>query len=179
MLAVGVTGAPTLADPQPIKAHLDLVLLALEAIAELNSEAMLHTAARLHLTDTIGDRLTLWRLRQSSPLRKGKGGRKRLDVDEARALTLIASELASQHHSKIRQTVAHLEAYSQKGRAPHQAPMVGDYLDRFFQLYEERMEERPPEALALKLLVDLLFYSAPTGDRRLWLNLLERSSPSS
>jgi hypothetical protein len=178
MQGAGVTGVPTLAEPQPIKAHLDLILLALEAIAELNSEAMLHTATRLNLSEIISDRLTLWRLRQASPLRRGKGGRKRLDVDEARALTLVASALAAQQHHKIRQAVMHLEAHVHQGRSPHQAPLVGDYLDRFFQLYEERTGERPTEAIALKLLVDLLFYSAPTGDRRLWLNLLDRSNPA-
>jgi hypothetical protein len=30
--------------------------------------------------------------------------------------------------------------------------------------------------LALKLLVDLLFYSAPGGHRRLWLALIDRSA---
>jgi hypothetical protein len=29
--------------------------------------------------------------------------------------------------------------------------------------------------LALKLLIDLLFYSAPSGSRRLWVALLDRS----
>ena len=31
--------------------------------------------------------------------------------------------------------------------------------------------------LALKLLIDLLFYSSPSGHRRLWLALLDRSQP--
>ncbi len=67
-----------------IKTHLDALLLALEAIANIGSEAMLEAAKHLGLESTIGDRVELWRLRQSNPLRKSSGGRKKLDVEEAR-----------------------------------------------------------------------------------------------
>lgn len=165
-----------------IKAHLDLVLLALEALAEISSEVMLKAARDLKLQDVLGDRITLWRLRQASPLRKGKGGRKKLDVDEARAIALICSHLAAQSQLKIRSAVADLEKATLQKRSPSLEPAIGDYLDRFYALYQERMAEEdatiPTEALqrlALKLLIDLLFYSAPNGSRRLWISLLERS----
>jgi hypothetical protein len=135
-----------------IKAQLDLVLLALEALVGLGSEAMLETAKQLGLEALMGDRVTLWRLRQASPLRKGQG-RKKLDVDEATA----------------------------QNKPPHRVGLLGDYLDTFSNFYEERMTMMEPTQpdrlrdLALKLLVDLLFYSQPGGTRRLWLALLERS----
>ncbi|MBW4654878.1 MAG: DUF3038 domain-containing protein [Kaiparowitsia implicata GSE-PSE-MK54-09C] len=163
-----------------IKAHLDLVLLALEALVGLGSDAMLRAAEDLNLTEVVADRVALWRLRQSSPLRKGQG-RKRMDVEEARSLVLIVCHLAKQHQELIRRAVALLEQLTEQGRAPHEAALLGDYLDNFTNTYEERMDETElakPEQLtqlALKLLIDLLFYSAPHGSRRLWLALLDRA----
>jgi Protein of unknown function (DUF3038) len=164
-----------------IKAQLDLILLALEAIAGISSEAMLQAAADLNLESVVADRVSLWRLRQSSPLRKGQGGRKKLDVEEARALSLIICHLAKQHNELIRRAVALLEQLSEQNREPHQASLLGNYLDAFHNTYQERMEDGDEVAtdvlthLALKLLIDLLFYGSPNGVRRLWLTLLERS----
>ncbi|MDJ1183243.1 DUF3038 domain-containing protein [Roseofilum sp. BLCC_M143] len=170
-------------DPEQldnIKAQLDLILLALEALAGIGSDAMLQAASRLDL-EAVSDRVTLWRLRQASPLRKGSGGRKKLDVEEARSLVLICCELAKTHQELIRRAVGLLEQVSEDNRPPHTVSLLGDYLDRFTNTYQERMldgEETSPDELthlALKLLIDLLFYSGPGGPRRLWLALLDRS----
>lgn len=163
-----------------IKAQLDLILLALEALAGIGSEAMLQAAADLGLTDIVADRVSLWRLRQSSPLRKGQG-RKRLDVEEARSLVLIVCHLAKQQDELIRRAVGLLEQVTEQGREPYQVALLGDYLDAFSNTYQERMdngEQVTPDQLtrlALKLLIDLLFYSAPNGARRFWMALLDRS----
>lgn len=163
-----------------MKAHLDLLLLALEALTDIGSEAMLQAAAELHLSG-MNDRVGLWRLRQSNPLRKGQGGRKKLDVEEARALVLMICHLAQQHQRRIRSGVGLLEQVTEQGRHPHTVALLGDYLDAFCNCYQERMtEEGQPEmedltALALKLLIDLLFYTGSGGPRRLWLALLDRS----
>jgi hypothetical protein len=181
---------PLLHQPDPnqldnMKAQLDLVLLALEALAGISSEAMLQAAAELKLESLVADRVGLWRLRQSSPLRKGQGGRKKLDVEEARALVLISCYLAKEHHELIRRAVALLEQITEQNREPHQVSLLGDYLDTFQNTYQERMEDGDavsPERLtnlALKLLIDLLFYSAPNGPRRLWLALMDRSREKS
>ncbi|NJN87753.1 MAG: DUF3038 domain-containing protein [Leptolyngbyaceae cyanobacterium SL_7_1] len=173
------------AQPDPtqldnIKAQLDLVLLALEALVGIGSEAMLQAAADLQLSEIVADRVSLWRLRQSSPLRKGQG-RKRLDVEEARSLVLITCHLAKQNQELIRRAVGLLEQLTEQNREPHQAALLGDYLDNFNNTYQERMEDgedTPPDQLthlALKLLIDLLFYSAANGSRRLWMALLDRS----
>ncbi|MBW4650944.1 MAG: DUF3038 domain-containing protein [Kastovskya adunca ATA6-11-RM4] len=164
-----------------IKAQLDLVLLALEVLAGIGSEAMLQAAAELNLESLVADRVSLWRLRQSNPLRKSSGGRKKLDVEEARSLVLIICYLAREHHELIRRAVALLEQMAEQNREPHTTALLGDYLDAFNNTYQERMDEAEkvsPDALshlALKLLIDLLFYSAPNGHRRLWLALLDRS----
>lgn len=164
-----------------IKAHLDLVLMALESLAGIGSEAMLDAAARLNLEDVVSDRVGLWRLRQSNPMRKSSGGRKKLDVEEARGLVLIVAHLAREHQELIRRAVSLLEQMTEEQRAPHQAALLGDYLDVFGNTYQERMEESEPlpaevlEQLAFKLLVDLLFYGAANGHRRLWLSLFDRA----
>lgn len=164
-----------------IKAQLDLVLLALEALAGIGSEAMLQAATQLNVESKIPDRVALWRLRQSNPLRKGEGGRKKLDVEEARSLVLISCYLAKQHEELIRRAVALLEQVTQNHEAPHKIALLGDYIDAFSNIYQERMEEDESVStdvltqLALKLLIDLLFYSSPSGHRRLWLALLDRS----
>ena len=174
-------GQPNPDQLDNIKAQLDLILLALEAIANLSSEAMLQAATDLNLETMISDRVSLWRLRQSSPLRKGQGGRKKLDVDEARALSLIICHLAKQHSELIRRAVALLEQLTEQNREPHQAALLGNYLDTFHNAYQERMEDGdtvPTDTLtnlALKLLIDLLFYGNPQGIRRLWLTLLDRT----
>jgi hypothetical protein len=177
---LALTRQPDPSQLDNIKAQLDLVLLALEVLTQISSEAMLQAATELNLNDLVADRVALWRLRQSSPLRRGQG-RKRMDVEEARALVLIVHHLAKQHQELIRRAVALLEQLTEQNRAPHEAALLGDYLDHFSNAYEERMEAEPlpPSAqlshLALKLLIDLLFYSAPSGSRRLWMALLDRS----
>lgn len=165
---------------QNIKTHLDLLLLALESLTAIGSEAILQAARDLQL-QLASDRVNLWRLRQSNPLRKGSGGRKKLDVEEARALVLICCHLAQQHQYRIRTAVTRLEELTERKRSPHEAAVLGDYLDHFCNLYEERMHDAELPAiasltqLALKLLIDLLFYSGSGGPRRLWLALIDCS----
>ncbi|HEY9596790.1 MAG TPA: DUF3038 domain-containing protein [Cyanophyceae cyanobacterium] len=164
-----------------IKAQLDLVLLALEALAGIGSEEMLQAATDLKLESMVSDRVSLWRLRQSNPLRKSSGGRKKLDVEEARSLVLIICHLAKQHQELIRRAVALLEQMAEQNSEPHRTALLGDYLDAFSNTYQERMEQGENVStellthLALKLLVDLLFYSSPNGHRRLWLALMDRA----
>lgn len=173
---------PNVVEWDNIKTQLDLVLLALETLTGIGSEAMLSAASHLNLESKVPDRVALWRLRQSNPLRKGQGGRKKLDVEEARSLVLIICYLAQQHQELIRRAVGLLEQMAGKNREPHQAALLGDYIDAFCNTYQERMEEDEQIStdllthLALKLLVDLLFYSAPGGHRRLWLALIDRSA---
>ncbi|MDF5711531.1 MAG: DUF3038 domain-containing protein [Nostoc sp. S4] len=174
--------APNTVQWDNIKTQLDLVLLALETLTGIGSEAMLSAATDLNLESRVPDRVALWRLRQSNPLRKGQGGRKKLDVEEARSLVLITCYLARQNQELIRRAVGLLEQMAESNREPHQAALLGDYIDAFCNTYQERMEEDEQIStdlltnLALKLLVDLLFYSAPGGHRRLWLALIDRST---
>ncbi|MHC5726748.1 MAG: DUF3038 domain-containing protein, partial [Nostoc sp.] len=62
--------APNTVQWDNIKTQLDLVLLALETLTGIGSEAMLSAATDLNLESRVPDRVALWRLRQSNPLRK-------------------------------------------------------------------------------------------------------------
>jgi len=174
--------APNTVQWDNIKTQLDLSLLALETLTGIGSEAMLSAALILNLESKVPDRVALWRLRQSNPLRKGTGGRKKLDVEEARSLVLIICYLAKEDQELIRRAVGLLEQMAETNRKPHQAALLGDYIDAFCNTYQERMESDEQIStdalthLGLKLLVDLLFYSSPGGHRRLWLALIDRST---
>ncbi|MEM8673292.1 MAG: DUF3038 domain-containing protein [Cyanobacteria bacterium P01_G01_bin.67] len=168
-------------DLENIKCHLDLVLLALEAIANIGSEATIKAAKELRLESIIGDRITLWRLRSSNPKRKSSGGRKKLDVEEARALVIIICHLASQHQELLRRAVCLLEQVTAQNKPPHQTALLGNYLDQFINYYQERISNNPDissealSALAWKLLIDLLFYSGNNGHRLLWVAIFDAS----
>lgn len=159
-----------------IKSHLDLVLLALEAIANISSEQILVAAKDLNLESTIRDRVTLWRLRASNPQRQSSGGRKKLDIEEARSLVLIICYLANQHQELLRRAVTLLEQVTEHGKIPHKTALLGEYLDQFINYYQERINVSYAISLsdlAYKLLINLLFYSAPHGHRLLWLAIFD------
>jgi hypothetical protein len=172
---------PTIQQLDNIKSHLDLVILALEAIANITSENILQAAIALELDSIIKDRVELWRLRQANPWRKSNGGRKKLDVEEARSLVLIICYLAKQERELLRRAVTLLEQVTEQNKEPHTMALLGDYLDKFINLYQERMAEKTAinseqlYQLALKLLIDILFYSGNNGHRLLWLAVLGKS----
>ena len=161
-----------------IKCHLDLVLLALEAIANISSEAIIKAAQDLNLESVIGDRITLWRLRSSNPKRKSSG-RKKLDVEEARSLVLIICHLANQHQELLRRGVTLLEQATEQNVSPYKTALLGNYLDKFINYYHERIAETQQitteslSHLAWKLLIDLLFYSGQNGHRLLWVAIFD------
>ncbi len=71
-----LTKTPNEEQLDNIKTHLDLLLLALEALASIGSEAVLKAAETLKLQEITANRVELWPLRQANPLRKSSGGRK-------------------------------------------------------------------------------------------------------
>lgn len=172
---------PTVNQLDNIKSHLDLIILALEAIAGITSDSILQAATTLNLDSIIKDRVDLWRLRQANPWRKSSGGRKKLDVEEARSLVLIICHLAKNEKELLRRAVSLLEQVTEQNQEPYKMALLGDYLDKFTNLYQERMvaettiKSEQLYQLGLKLLVDLLFYSGNNGNRLLWLAILGQS----
>jgi hypothetical protein len=177
--------SPDASQLENIKSHLDLVLLALEAIANISSEAIVQAAKDLNLESLVGDRLSLWRLRASNPQRQSSGGRKKLDVEEARSLVLIICYLANQHQELLRRAVSLLEQVTTQNQAPHEVALLGNYLDQFINYYQARISNASDISstfltqLAWKLLIDLLFYSGNNGHRLLWLAIFDAAQSSS
>ena len=173
---------PNLVQLDNMKAHLELALLALEALAGSGSQAMLQAATQLNLESKVPERVALWRQSQSNPLGSREEWLKKLNVEEARSLVLITCYLAKDHQELIRRAVALLEEVAQNNREPHQVALLGNYLDAFSNSYQERIEDGNNVStevltqLAVKLVIDLLFCSGPSGHRRLWVALLDRSS---
>lgn len=163
------------------KVQLDLLLLGLECLSGESSGVVLETAKELQLAQWVSDRVNLWRLRNASPLRRSSGGRKKLDIEEAQALVLIISHLAVTQQTKIRSTIERLQMAVESERSPFQETEVADYLDEFHAHYRSQMidgDDRSSDSIteiALRILVDLLFYSSPKrGSQRLWQALLQR-----
>ncbi|MGV2828444.1 DUF3038 domain-containing protein [Myxosarcina sp. GI1(2024)] len=155
-----------------IEAYLDLVLLALVAIAKLNSETLLQAAEELNLTAIVGEHLSRWRSGMAN---------KSLDVEEARSLVLIICHIAERERELIRRAVSLLEQIEAEHREPESVTLLKDYLNKFINLYRSQTEERSPvtfdlSKLAWKLLTDLLFYSGSNGHRLLWLATLDAAS---
>lgn len=170
---------------EEIKCHLDLVLLALEAIANINSEVIIQAAQDLHLESVIGDRLTLWRLKSSHPKLKITGEEKKLSVEEARSLVLIICHLANQHQELLRRGVSLLEQVTEQNESPHQTTLLSNYLERFIDYYQKRITHPQKISaeylsdLAWKLLSDLLFYSGQNGHRLLWIAIFDATQINS
>ena len=139
-----------------IKSHLDLVWLALEAIALVTPEDIDQAAQELNLTSVIGDRDCQ-------------------NVAEVRSLVIIICHLAKQHQELIRRGVSLLEQVGEQHNELHYPALLTDYAERFTKIYQARNHhsaDLTPQSLsqlAFKLLIDLLFYSGDNGHRLLWL----------
>ena len=97
-----------------------------------------------------------------------------LSPETARSLVKLICNLARQHQELIRRAVTLIEQVSAQNKEPERTALLGNYLEKFRLLYQQREGNRlelPPEKLsplAFKLIIDLLFYSETNGDRRLW-----------
>lgn len=165
-----------------IKVQLDLLLWALEALARTGTDAILQAAVSLHLESQVAAYVTP-KLPPSDSLHLGEANQQKLDGEAARSLVLIICHLAKQHQELLRRAITLLEQLVVEQRSPHDVALLGDYLDTFDKIYQERWLDKDKivaadllNKVALKLLVELLFYSGPGGHRRLWSLLLNRST---
>lgn len=167
-----------------VQQKIDLILLALEALELGGSEYMLATAQEFELQSIIDNRVTLWRLRCSNPWRRSHI-RNRLSLDQAKALTIIASSRARQLTVLIRQLLEAQQQIQEKGLPLEQHFRLSDYLERFRAHFRSRMNARRAKVasylqdedalnhLALSLLSQLLFCTGTTGMQRFWVSLFD------
>ncbi|MGA9381887.1 MAG: DUF3038 domain-containing protein [Phormidium sp.] len=165
-----------------IKAQLDEILLALEALAGVDNQAILAAATQLDMQPTAQERIDLWQKHQPLNTNAEIEDTEKLNVEDLRSLVLIICHLAKQHQELIRRAVALLEQLTEEQRELHTSSLLADYINTFSKLYSEGITKHQvrstPDALtqlALKKIMDLLFYSTFSGHQRLWFSLMEKT----
>jgi hypothetical protein len=171
------------ACPRRTKVELDLILLAIEALESGSSEHMLELAKELDLSEIIKNRIALWRMRSTNPMRRAHT-RRILSIKEAKALSAIACRLASRLAVPIRQLLLVQQQLAQKQIPPEYNFRLSEYLDRFRAHFRSRMNPRRAKVsvyqdddklneLAISLLSKLLFCTGTLGTQRLWMSLFD------
>src|ERR671932_210078 len=169
--------------PPRTRLQIDLILLAIEALELGGSETMLFAAKELELQDIIKNRVVLWRLRCTNPLRRSHT-RNPLALEEAKALVVIASHMARRMTVLIRQLVLAYQQLSDKQVPLENHFRLSEYLERFRAHFRSRMNPRRAKVaayssdeklneLALSLLSQLLFCTGTSGMQRLWTSLFD------
>jgi hypothetical protein len=171
------------ACPRRTKVELDLMLLAIEAIESSSSEQILELAKELNLDDVIKNRIVLWRMRSTNPMRRAHT-RRNLSIKEAKALSAIGCRLASRLTVTIRQLLLAQQQLSAKEIPPECNFRLSEYLDRFRAHFRSRMNPRRTKVaiyqeddklnqLGISLLSKLLFCTGTLGTQRLWMSLFD------
>jgi hypothetical protein len=171
------------ACPRRTKVELDLMLLAIEAIESGSSERILELAKELDLNEIVKNRIVLWRMRSTNPMRRAHT-RRILSIDEAKALSAICCRLASHLAVTIRQLVLAQQQLSDKQIPPEYNFRLSEYLDSFRAHFRSRMNPRRAKVsiyqdddtlneLAVSLLSKLLFCTGTLGTQRLWMSLFD------
>lgn len=168
--------------PRRTRTQLDLLMLAIEALDLTGAEAILAVSQELQLESLIPNRVALWRLRGTNPMRR-LSQRRPMNLQEAKALTVIICNLARRLTVILRQLVL-AQAQLERGEvASTQVLQLQDYLDRYRSLFRSRMNPRRTiglydadsalNELALEQLTRLLFCTGTAGMQRLWISLFD------
>lgn len=169
--------------PRRARQQLDLILLAIEALDLGGSEAILIVAEELDLQEIIKNRVHLWQIRSTNPLRKFSQ-RRPLKQVEAKSLVAIICYIARRLTVVIRQLLLVEQQLKDKDLPPEQNSRLAEYLLRFRSHFRQRMnprragvmaysEDEKLNALALQLLEQLLFCTGTAGAQRLWVSLFD------
>ena len=169
--------------PRNTRLQIDLILLAIEALELGGSETILTVAEELELKAIIKNRVNLWRMRSTNPLRRANI-RRPLSVTEAKALVVIACYMARRLTVVIRQLLAIYQQLSEKQIPLEQNLRLSNYLERFRAHFKSRMHLRRSgvmglnsdeklDELAISLLEKLLFCTGTAGMQRFWISLFD------
>ncbi len=169
--------------PKRTRTQIDFILLAIEALQLGGAEVMLKVVKDLELQGIIPNRVSLWRLRSTNPLRRNSQ-RRPLTLTEAKALVIIASHLAKRLTVPIRKLLFDYQQLSQKQLPIENHLQLSFYLERFRAHFRSRMNSRRAivmsynseeklNQLGLELLGKLLFCTGTTGMQRFWISLFD------
>lgn len=169
--------------PRRARQQIDLMLLAIEALDLGGSEAILTMVQELELQEIIKNRVALWRLRSTNPLRR-YAQRRPLTLNEAKALVVVGCSLARRLTVLIRQLLMAYQQLSEKQLSAEHHFRLADYLERFRAHFRSRMNPRRAAVtaynsdeklneLAISLLSQLLFCTGTYGMQRFWVSLFD------
>jgi hypothetical protein len=170
--------------PRRTRQQLDLLLLAIEALDIGGSEALLAAVKDLELQDVIKNRVVLWRLRATNPLRR-YSQRRPLSLIEAKALVLVICFLARRMTVLVRQLLLVYDQLLEKQVPLENHLRLSQYLERFRAHFRARMNpkrvvvmdynssDEKLNELAMSLLGQLLFCTGASGAQRLWSSLFD------
>ncbi|WP_414583810.1 DUF3038 domain-containing protein [Scytonema sp. PCC 10023] len=170
--------------PPKARLQIDLILLAIEALELGGSEAILSFAEELDLKGIVKDRVNLWRMRSTNPIRRAHI-RRPLSIMEAKALVVIACYMARRLTVVIRQLLMIYQQMVEKQIPLEQNLRLSNYLERFRTHFKSRMNPRRSggvlalnsdeklDDLAISLLGQLLFCTGTAGMQRFWISLFD------
>ncbi len=169
--------------PRTTSLQIDLMLLAIEALELGSSEAILAFAQELDLKGIIKDRVNLWRMRGTNPIRRAHI-RRSLTIMEAKALVVITCYIARRLTVVIRQLLTIYQQMYEKQIPLEQNLRLANYLERFRAHFRSRMNPRRSgsmaltsdeklDELAINLLGKLLFCTGTAGMQRFWISLFD------
>jgi hypothetical protein len=173
--------------PRRSRIEIDLLLLAIEALYLGSGEYMLKLTKELGLEEIIPDRVSLWRIRSTNPLRRNSQ-RRPLTLLEAKALVIIGSHLAKRLTVQVRKLLLDYQQLRLKQLPVENHLQLSFYLERFRAHFRSRMNPRRTgvmaynsdeklNQLALELLGKLLFFTGTAGMQRLWISLFDGEMP--
>ncbi|USR92342.1 DUF3038 domain-containing protein [Phormidium yuhuli AB48] len=165
------------------RVQLDLMLLAIEALDLSGSEKILSLARQLELNSVLSDRVTVWRIRNTNPLRRASR-RRPLSQEEAKVLTIIICYLARSMTIPLRQLNKEAQQLREQHLPLDKNPQLAFYLSRFRAHFRSRMNPRRSavmvydtdeklDNLAVELLEKLLFCTGTAGLTRFWVSLFD------
>jgi Protein of unknown function (DUF3038) len=169
--------------PRRTRMQLDFLMLAIEALDLSGSEAILVMARELELQSIIPDRVNLWRLRSTNPLRRSSQ-RQPMTLVEAKALTVILCYLARRLTVVVRQLLLSYHKLLEDQKSPTEDFYLATYLQRFRSHFRSRMNLRRATTsdyesdeqlnqLGMELLEQILFCTGTSGMQRLWTSLFD------
>ena len=169
--------------PRRCRVQIDLLLLAIEALYLGSGEYMLKLTKDLGLQAIVPNRVALWQIRSTNPLRRNSQ-RSPLTLQEAKALTIITCYLAKRLTAQVRKLLLDYQQLRLKQLPVENHLQLSFYLERFRAHFRSRMNPRRTGVMAynsdeklnelgLELLGKLLFCTGTSGMQRLWISLFD------
>ena len=170
--------------PRRTRVQIDLLMLAIEALDLKTSESLPSIAEELALQEVIHNRVTLWRMRSTNPLRRYGSQYSDLNQDQAKAMVVLTCYASRRLMVLIQQLIAVQEQLQRRNLPWESSFRLSEYLERFRAHFRSRMNpkrsavviyntEEKLNNLALSLLGQLLFCTGAAGPQRLWFSLFD------